>query len=195
MIPPILHDFPESFETERLIIRIPRAGDGLAVNAAILENIEELQQWMPWAHPAPAAEDTEIVCRQAYSRFIAREDFHLQLWLKDSGIFIGSSGLHPRDWAVPSFEIGYWCRKQFQGQGYITEAVHGITRFGFETVGARRIFIRCDARNTRSRRVAERAGYELEAELRNDAVGTDGELRNTLIFARLKNNYDATSEP
>lgn len=114
----------------------------------------------------------------------------LQLFHKATGAFVGSSGLHPRDWAVPSFEIGYWCRKQFQGQGYITEAVQGITRFGFETVGARRIMIRCDSHNIRSRRVAERAGYEMEGELRNDALGTDGELRNTLVFAMLPSHKD-----
>lgn len=32
---PILLDFPDSFETERLLIRAPRAGDGKAVYDAI----------------------------------------------------------------------------------------------------------------------------------------------------------------
>ena len=46
--------------------------------------------------------------------------------------------------------------------------------------------VRCDARNVRSQRVAERAGYPLEATLRNHAVAADGKLRDTLIFARLE---------
>jgi RimJ/RimL family protein N-acetyltransferase len=90
------------------------------------------------------------------------------------------------DWSVPRFEIGYWVRRCFVGQGYITEAVRGVTRFAFETLGARRVEIRCDARNERSRRVAERSGFELEATLRNHAVAVDGELRDTLIYARLE---------
>ncbi|MBV9469276.1 MAG: GNAT family N-acetyltransferase, partial [Abitibacteriaceae bacterium] len=114
-----------------------------------------------------------------------RSDLSLHIFLKGTDIFVGGSGLHPRDWAVPSFEIGYWCRKKFQGQGYITEAVHGITRFGFETMGAQRIMIRCDSRNTRSRSVAERAGYQLEGELRHDSLTPEGEVRNTLVFSKI----------
>lgn len=84
---------------------------------------------------------------------------------------------------MPKFEIGYWCRKQFLGEGYITEAMRGITRFGFETLGARRIEIRCDSRHAPSQRVAGGAGYQLEATLRNDRASVDGQLSDTLIFA------------
>jgi RimJ/RimL family protein N-acetyltransferase len=97
-------------------------------------------------------------------------------------LFLGSSGLHPRDWSVPKFEIGYWCRKRFVGKGYITEAVRGILRFGFETVGAKRIEIRSDSSNERSIRVAERVGMEREGELANDHPGMDGSLRNRVVF-------------
>lgn len=185
MIPPVLRDFPEAFETERLIIRTPRPGGGKELNTAVCETIESLQEWMPWATPVPTVEQSEEYCRLAYSKYIARTDIPLNLFLKDDTTYVGGSGLHPKDWQVPSFEIGYWCRKKFEGQGYITEAVQAITRFGFETMGAKRIQIRCDSRNLRSRRVAERAGYQLEAELRNDSTATDGSLRHTLVFARI----------
>ena len=41
---------------------------------------------------------------------------------------LGAAGLHRTVWATPRTEIGYWCRKRFEGKGYITEAVNGITR-------------------------------------------------------------------
>ena len=47
MKPPILIDFPESFETERLSIRSPLPGDGREMHAAVRESIEELSPWMP----------------------------------------------------------------------------------------------------------------------------------------------------
>ena len=40
MKPPILLDFPESFETERLLIRCPLPGDGHELHAAVRESIE-----------------------------------------------------------------------------------------------------------------------------------------------------------
>ncbi|MCA1596882.1 MAG: GNAT family N-acetyltransferase [Chloroflexi bacterium] len=185
MIKPILRDLPESLQTERLVIRCLRPGDGPSLNAAIMETIGSLQEWMPWARPAPAVEDTEEHCRRGYASFVERKDFPLLLLLKDSGAVVGGTGLHPAGWQVPKFEIGYWCRACYEGQGFITEAVRAITRFGFETMGARRIFIRCDSRNDRSRRVAERCGYRLEAELRNDDIAPGGELRATLVFGKV----------
>jgi len=97
--------------------------------------------------------------------------------------FVGGSGLHVRDWAVPKFEIGYWCRKTQQRRGLITEAVRAITRFAVSELKARRIECRSDEENFASRRVCECAGYQLEGILRHDRVGPTGELRNTCSYA------------
>jgi RimJ/RimL family protein N-acetyltransferase len=189
MTPPILRDLPEEFESARLLIRAPRPGDGAEANAAAVETFESLHLWMPWARECPSLADTETYVRQAYAKWIAREDFALFLFLKGTGTFVGASGLHPKNWEVPRFEIGYWCRARFEGQGYITEAVRAIATFGFETMGALCIDIRCDSRNLRSRRVAERAGFRLDGELRYSGHGHDGTLRNELRFSLLAEEY------
>ncbi len=186
MTDPILLDFPDSFDTERLTIRSPMPGDGEELQAAVAESIDDLRPWLPWAKDIPTVEEEEIAVRKGRIRFLAREDLWLLLFLKGTHTLVGGSGLHRMDWDVPSFEIGYFARSRFAGQGYITEAVRGITRFAFETLGARRIEIRCDVNNERSRRVAERAGFELEATLRKHALAVNGELRDTLIYARLE---------
>ena len=89
---------------------------------------------------------------------------------------------------MPKFEIGYWCRTGYTGHGYITEAVKATTFLAIDTLGAGRVEIRCDPRNHMSARVAERAGFQLEATLHNNELGTDGSLRNTLIYSRLDGN-------
>ena len=86
---------------------------------------------------------------------------------------------------MPKFEIGYWCCTGMTGRGYVTEAVRGKAAFAFDVLGAQRVEIRCDPRNRPSARVAERAGFHLEGELRNDALGTDNTLRNTLVFSAI----------
>ncbi|BAS26528.1 GNAT family N-acetyltransferase [Limnochorda pilosa] len=182
---PILRDIPTAFETERLLIRAPRPGDGPELNAAVLESLDDLRPWMPWADHAPSLEESERNVRHAHVRFLAREDLRLHLFLKGTETLVGGSGLHRMDWRVPKFEIGYWCRTSFQGQGYVTEAVRGICSFAFEVLGARRLEIRCDPRNERSRRVAERAGFRLEGHLHNDTVDPSGWVRDTLIYGLL----------
>jgi RimJ/RimL family protein N-acetyltransferase len=153
---PILIDFPDYFETERLHIRCPMPGDGAEVNAAILETLDELGPWMPWVNPIPTVEQTEEHQRKARVHFLERSDLPLNLYLKGTETYVGGSGLHRMDWDVPRFEIGYWRRKRFQGQGLITEAVRGITAFAFATLHAKRVEIRCDVSNVKSREVAER---------------------------------------
>jgi hypothetical protein len=63
MKPPILMDFPESFETERLLIRSPLPGDGPELHAAVRESIEELTPWMPWPKEHRTVDDSEASAR------------------------------------------------------------------------------------------------------------------------------------
>src|SRR3712207_6192664 len=141
---PILRDFQEAFETERLLIRSPLPGDGTELYAAVAESLEELKPWMPWARQELTVEVVEENMRRARAAFLERSDLMLLLFLKGESMIVGGSGLHRIDWEVPRFEIGYWVRTGFAGQGYITEAVGGITAFAFDSLGARRVEIRCD---------------------------------------------------
>jgi len=180
---------PPLIETERLTLRTPSVSDAPAANAAQSESFAELQRWMKWADKPITLDETTTHARMASQLFESGEDFALWAFLKGTGEFVMACGLHHCDWDVPKFEIGYWCRISYQGHGYATEAVRALTRVGFEQLGANRIEIRCDARNSRSRRVAERAGYRLEAKLKNDSRAPDGALRSTLIYALFPDEY------
>ena len=137
---------------------------------------------MEWAKNAPTVEQTEANTRRAIARTLAREDIRIHLHLKD-GMFVGGSGFHRPDWSVPRVEIGYWIRTGLAGRGYMTEAVKAMKTFALDGLKVQRVEIRTDARNDRSRRVAERAGYVLEATLRNECRDAAGELRDTLVYA------------
>jgi ribosomal-protein-serine acetyltransferase len=179
-------EVPEHFATERLDLRAPDERHAAELHAAVMESHESIRRWMPWAAEVQTVEQFAENSREALQQYRARLDFRLHLFLKGTGTFVGGSGLHRPDWTVPSFEIGYWVRDRFQGQGYVTEAVTAIADIAFDVLGARRVDIRMSTRNERSRRVAERAGFELEGTLRNDGRHLDGSLRDTLVFARVR---------
>ncbi len=183
---PILREIPEQFETQRLIIRAPRVGDGKAMNQAILESLAELNPWMPWAREAPTVDDSEENIRRAVAKWQTREDLRLQLFLKDGHTFVGGSGLHRIKWDVPRFEIGYWIRSSMARRGYMTEAVAAIEQFAFQALGARRVEILVDARNERSWRIPERLGFPFEGVLRNHERDHHGRLRDTRVYGRTR---------
>jgi RimJ/RimL family protein N-acetyltransferase len=184
---PILYEFPYSFETERLTIRGPLPGDAHGLRQAVLESQGELEPWMPWAVDVMTEQQYEARVREGHLKYLAREDLWMMLLLKGSDTFVGGSGLHRIDWSVPKFEIGYWVRTSFARQGLITEAVNGITQFAFDSLKAERVEIRCDVKNTRSAAVARRAGYMLEGTFRHDARDHFDQLRDTYVFAKIRN--------
>lgn len=189
---PILLDFPDSFESERLILRAPRVGDGTVMNPALIESIDNLKRWlpMPWTQNTQTVEQTEEMIRKWVAAWILREDLRITLFRKSDGLYVGNCGLHRIDWHAMRFEIGYWIRASLEGQGYIREAVAAVTAFAFDTLGAQRIELRCDSLNERSIAVARRAGYTHEGTLRNDDFITkEGDLRSTMVFSLLKTEY------
>jgi RimJ/RimL family protein N-acetyltransferase len=187
MMKPIMRDFPYSFDTERLTIRGPLPGDGHELWTAVTESQAELKPWMPWAVNINDAEWYEVRVREGQLKFMSREDLWLMLLLKGTHTIIGGSGLHRMDWNVPRFEIGYWVRTAYAGQGYITEAVAGITGFAFDVLGANRVEIRCDTNNIRSAAVPRRLGFDLEGTLRcEDRHHLTNELRDTFVFSKIR---------
>jgi RimJ/RimL family protein N-acetyltransferase len=63
-------------------------------------------------------------------------------------------------------EIGYWARASARSRGAMTRAVRLVARWAFRQ-GAARLQLRADVANLASRRVAEKAGFQLEGVLRS----------------------------
>lgn len=186
---PLMVDLPAEIPTGRFVLRPPRPGDGPLLNAAVCASIEALRPWMPWAQQAPTPDESELECRRMAARVVRRED--LPLFIVEPGPggaerIVGGTGLHRIDWSVPRFEIGYWRRSGDERRGVIVEAVTRLTRFAFDQLRATRVEIRMAATNAASRRVAERAGYTFEGLLRRDALGVDGQPRDSLVYSRVR---------
>lgn len=185
-INPMMLSFPERFDTVRLTIRAPEWGDGAEVNEAIRESVEQLRPWLPFAEKIPSLEESEAHVRKARLQFLERTDLVLHLRDKHTDDFVGSSGLHRIDWNARCFEIGYWIRSSRAGEGLMTEAVQGIEQFATTYLNANRLEIRCDSRNVRSAKVAERAGYTLEGILRSMRRDSSGTLVDVMVFSKIR---------
>lgn len=195
---PILRDVPEFFETERLIVRCPRAGDGQLVHEAVVETLSDLRAWpasLPWAMHEPSVTASEEFCRRGQIDYLSRTGFPMLLFHKADNCYVGGSGLHDISWEVPSSEIGYWCRRRYQRQGLITEAVRGVVAFASTVLGMRRIVSLADAENLPSCLVAERAGFDLEGTLRQERKAPDGSLRNTRVYAWIRPSTNGLNHP
>lgn len=179
---------PLGFRSERLVIRCPRPEDASAHFAAVSESLEALRRFpasLSWAMEPPSLEASVRYCREGAETYQARTDLPMLLFLKDSGLYVGSSGLHDLDWARGSAEIGFWVRTSHVGRGLVTEAVKAITAFAFGQFQLRRVEAFPDEENLPSRRVCERAGFRLEAILQDERTDPAGQPRATCRYAQI----------
>lgn len=189
---------PDELRSERMRLRPLHPGDAEAVFAAIDEAREPLRPWIAWVDNHQSVEDARDYCVRCAAKWLIRDDLSLGIFDAASGAYLGGTGLHRLDWEIRLFEIGYWIRQTVQGRGYVSDAVRLLTALAFEHLPARRLEIRCDATNERSRRVAERAGFVFEGRLRNDSLSVAREPRDTLVFSLIPEDYQrliAASEP
>jgi hypothetical protein len=59
----MLPQFPETIETDRLIIRSAKPGDGEIFNRAVLSSLPELSPWLGWVRKPPTVEESEVYAR------------------------------------------------------------------------------------------------------------------------------------
>jgi len=185
-INPILMDLPMPITTPRLVIRPAMAGDGAAMNAAKAETWEQIKIWMPWAKTMSSIDEDEETARRAYAKFLLREDFMMLACDRTTGIPVVFTGLHRFDWAVRRFEIGYWCRKSAQGQGFVTESTNALARYAFAVLGARAVAICHADGNDASHAVIARVGFRPEGRAVSSTMTNDGIIRDHLWYSHTR---------
>jgi ribosomal-protein-serine acetyltransferase len=181
----------ERLEGKLVLVRPWEEGDAPGLFKAVLESREHLRPWLPWAVQYQRIEQSYEWIHHQQASWLLRSVLACAVIEKAGGRLLGGLGIHPHDWQIGIFEIGYWLRSSATGHGYMTEAVRLATDYIFEHWQARRVVIRCDERNERSSAIPRRLGYVLEGCLRNDSLAPDGRLRNTLVFAMIPEDRPA----
>jgi RimJ/RimL family protein N-acetyltransferase len=185
---------PQSLRSRRITLRPYTLDDAAALYDALQETRDNVRPWLGSWDQYQTVDDVRDLIVRAQARWLLREELTLGIFLTDGGRFIGNILMCRIDWELGRFEIGYWVRATEEGRGYVGEAVRLVTRCAFESLNARRLEIRCDEHNARSRLLAARQGFVREALLRNDRLNEAGELRNTLVFALIPQDYFRVKE-
>lgn len=104
------------------------------------------------------------------------------------GKAVGSIGVFPKpDIFRKNAEMGYWLAEPFWGHGIMTRAIKEMVHYGFETFDVNRIYACPFGSNMGSRRALEKAGFILEATLKNTIFKKD-RVEDECIYANRKNS-------
>lgn len=85
------------------------------------------------------------------------------------GEFVGACELGARDERTRSAVLGIWIGKPFWGEGYGSDAVRTLARFGFQEMNLQRIRLLVQESNPRAKAAYERVGFKEEGRLRRAA--------------------------
>ena len=174
---------PRILTGNRVVVRQYVDADAKALFDGVDESRVALKHWMPWVDSVRSVDDRLDYIRKCQAQFLAPHADLVYGMFDVSGDFLGGTGLHRINWNTPSFEIGYWLRLSAHGQGFVTQAIALLTKACFETLGAARVEIKCDAANEKSANVPKRLGFNQEAVLRCERRNAAGVLSDSLVFA------------
>ena len=176
-------------ETDRLVLRCYKTEDVRMLQRAIQDSLDNLKAWMPWANDEPTPLEAKAALLKTFREdFDSGKDFVFGIFNKSEDQVLGGTGLHPRI-GPNAMEIGYWIHSGFLNQGFATEAAAALVKVGFEYQQLERIEIHCDPANIRSRKIPEKLKFELAAILKENKEMPGQGLRDTLVWALTRENY------
>lgn len=175
-------------ETERLVLRCYNPPDAQMIAESVVESLEHLKPWMPWAHNEPEPVELKV---QRLKRFRAEfdlgESFVYGIFNREQTRVLGSTGLHARI-GERQLEIGYWLHKDFVNQGLVTESTAALVKVAFEIIGVHRIEIHCDPGNFASAAIPRKLGFTHEGTLRAKTPFLD-RWSDSMIWGLLETDY------
>ena len=131
----------------------------------------------------------EQVVRELATAWTEGQSYFFALLEKASGEWAGQIYVAPTDSELPEFTIGYVADVNYEGKGYVSEAVTAVLRVLFQEVGAHRVASDCNENNSRSWRLLERCGFTREGHLRENREGADGALHGDYLYGLLRREF------
>ena len=135
------------------------------------------------------AQTEEIIDNLAADR-AAHKFFFLGIFEKASNQWVGQVYVEPTNWNLPEFTIGYVADANYQGKGFISEAVRSVLETLFIDMRAHRIKSDCHENNIRSWRLLERCGFMREGHLRENKRNADGSFHGDYLYGLLQSEFE-----
>ncbi|MCC2545823.1 GNAT family N-acetyltransferase [Hymenobacter sp. BT175] len=107
---------------------------------------------------------------------------------------VGFLDLKNIDWNIPKAEVGCYMDADLAGHGVATRAFQVFCDYCFAHFQFEKLFLRTHESNVAARRVAERAGFQVEGIIRCDYKTTAGLLVDLIYYGRLCSTAAASRE-
>jgi len=151
-----------------------------------------------WEHlPLDGTNEQVLVAnlRDAVLKRIAGEQYPFTVFDKATGNIIGSTRLFEIFENHRKLEIGWtWYDPAFWGRGHNLHCKLLLLEYCFTTLNVNRVQLKTRNTNERSQAAIRKIGATMEGVLRKDRVMPNGEVRDTVIFSIVSDEWPAVRE-
>jgi [ribosomal protein S5]-alanine N-acetyltransferase len=175
--------------TERLLLRDFEPDDWPSLHD--VESRIEVARYQSFEPRTVSESRAYVAAAYDEAKHDTRETYDLAIMLVSEDRLIGRCGLGLTDPDLGEGMLWYTVHPSYWGQGYGTEAAHGLVDFGFRQLRLHRIWADCDPANAASVRVLEKLGMRREGHLRENAW-IKGTWADSLIYAILDREWPSS---
>jgi ribosomal-protein-alanine N-acetyltransferase len=178
------HPF-QNLETERLLLRRLNPNDVAEVFA--MRSNPEVMQYIP--RPlAQTKEDALAHIVMIDEKIENNTGINWGITVKGEDKIMGIIGHYRIQPENHRAEIGYMSLPEYNGKGYISEAIKAVVAYGFEQMNLHSIEAVIDPGNTASEKVLLKNGFVKEAHILENELW-EGKFWDTVIYSLLKRNF------
>ena len=178
------HPF-HNIETKRLLLRRIDNNDVEEV-LALRGNLETMKYI-----PRPLAKTTEDALEHIAmieDKIVNNTGINWGITIKGNSKIIGIIGHYRISQENHRAEIGYMSFPEFNGKGYMSEAIKAVVAYGFEKMDLHSIEAIIDPENIASERVLQKNGFVKEAHILENELWK-GKFLDTVIYSLLRRNF------
>lgn len=172
--------FPE-LETDRLKLRRADAHDIHELFA--MRSDPDMMKYIPRPLATELAEASEHL-KIMDEKITGNEMINWAITLKDDPKMMGTIGYYHIKPEHYRAEIGYMLLPEYQGKGYVTEAIDRVVKYAFTTMNLHSIEAVIDPDNVASARVLEKCSFVKEGYFKENEF-YNGQFLDTIIYSIL----------
>ena len=180
----VFQNMPE-LETKRLILRRLVMSDIQDIFEVASE--PDVTRYITW-ETHRTLDDARRFIQVVHDWYDRQEVLYWAVLRKSDLKLIGTCGIF--EWVLRDAraELSYTLGRPHWGQGYASEVVNALVRFGFETMQLNRLEGRCLLENTASAHVMEKARLNLDGILRQQLY-LKGAFHDLMVYSLLREDW------
>lgn len=179
------HPF-QNIETDRLLLR--RLDENDAEEVLGLRGNPETMKYIPRPLAKSKEEALEHIA-MIEEKIVNNTGINWGITIKGNPKIIGIIGHYKIAPQNHRAEIGYMSFPEFNGKGYMSEAIKAVVAYGFEQMDLHSIEAIIDPENSASERVLQKNGFVKEAHILENELW-EGKYLDTVIYSLLRRNFN-----